>query len=628
MLQAIRSKASSFAAKLLFVVLIVTFVVWGVNFSGLVSLFGGTAANTVVATVGGREISIPQVNQQVQAQLDRMRSVLGTSIDAEQAKQLGILDQALDGMINNNLVELEIKRLGLAIGDEAVRDAILGNPAFRNQAGAFDRNVYSQMLAAEHLTDQDFTALQRTELLRAQLTSALADGMTPPKELVDALYRSRAERRVADLVTLPPSAAGTVPAPTEAQLDEYYNAHKDRFEAPERRSFDVAMLRLDDVAAGIEISEDQLKDAFDKNKGEFATPEQRHVLQLLFNDEAGAKAAAAQLAQGKDFAAVAKDTGGVTTDLGWVGEADLQHEVSEPAFALKEGGTSDPVKDAFGWHILRVTGIKPALEQTFDQVKDKLKQELARDQAANHIADVANTIDDALAGGASFADTVKKFGLKTLSAIAVDAAGKDETGKAADLGADAADVLKAAFSTESGKTSALDEMGDDGYFVVQVGTVAPAAPRPLAEVHDAAARLWQDEARQEALQKVADAIVAEVNAGKSLKDVAAARKLTLTTSAPLPRDGGGDDKLPPPLIAKLFDAKPGAAMDEAAGDSVVIAQLASIAPADPAANKNAVDALAKDLGSSMQNDVLGEYDQALRRTFPVEVDKANLDKVL
>jgi peptidyl-prolyl cis-trans isomerase D len=288
---------------------------------------------------------------------------------------------------------------------------------------------------------------------------------------------------------------------------------------------------------------------------------------------------------------------------------------------------TQPVNDAFGWHILRVAAIKPAEEQSFDQVKDKLKQEIARDQAANRMADVANSIDDTIAGGASFADVAKKFTLKTSSATAVAADGKDEAGKAADLGPGAEAILKTAFATDSGQTSTLSEMGDDGYFLVQVDKVAPAAPRPLAEVHDDVARQWQAEQRQQALQKIADAIVAEVNGGKSLKDAAAARKLEVATSPPLTRTGG-DQKLPPPLIAKLFDVKPGGAVDEAAGDSVVVAQLASIAPADPAADKNAVDALAHDLGTVMQNDVLGEYDQALRRTFPVEVDQANLDKLL
>jgi peptidyl-prolyl cis-trans isomerase D len=626
MLQAIRSKATSFVIKILFGLLILSFGIWGIG-----DIFRTGSTDTTVAKVGGRSISAEQLNQQVQTQLDRLRGLLGGTIDADQAKQLGVVDQALQGLIRSNLVELEINRLGLAIGDQAVRDAIVANPAFHNQAGAFDRNTYNQVLIANHLTDPQFETIQRGELLKAQLSSALADGMTPPKALVDTLYRARAERRVADLLTLPPSAAGAVAQPSEAQIDEFYRAHQSSFQAPERRSFKVAMLRLDDLAAGIEVSDNELKQEFAQRRNEFNTPEQRQLQQMLLPDEATARQAQAQLALGKDFAAVARDLAGMSDpgalDLGWVKPADLPPELADPAFALAQGGTTAPVKSSFGWHILRVAAIKPAEEQSYDQVKDKLKQEVARDRASDRMADVANSMDDAVAGGASFADLEKKFGLKTIAATELDLDGKDAAGKPADLPEARQVILKTAFATDSGQTSSLTEMGDEGYFLVQVDKVIPAATKPLAEVHDEAAKLWQDDARQQALQKAADVIAQEVNAGKSLKDVAAARKLAVTTTAPLQRTGG-DLKLPPALVAKLFDAKQGAAVSEAAGDSVVIAQLSAIEPADPATDKNAVTALSQQLGSVMQSDVLSQYDQALRRNFPVVVNQANLDRLL
>lgn len=626
MLQAIRSKATSFVIKILFGLLICSFGIWGIG-----DIFRTGSTDTTVAKVGGRAISAEQLNEQVQTQLDRLRGLFGGSIDAEQAKQLGVVDQALQGLIRSNLVELEINHLGLAVGDQAVRDAIIGNPSFHNEAGAFDRNIYNQTLLANHLTDAQFETIERGELLKAQLSSALADGMTPPKALVDALYRARAERRVADLVTLPPSAAGAIPAPTEAQIDEFYRAHQDRFQAPERRSFTVAMLRLDDLAATTEVSDAELKDEYAKRQDEFHTPEQRQLEQMLLPDEATAQKAQAQLVSGKDFAAVAKDVAGMSDasalDLGWVKTTDLPPELADAAFAAPQGTTTAPIKSTFGWHILRVTGIKAPEDQTFDQVKDRLKTEVARDAASDHMADIANSMDDAIAGGASFADVVKKFALKTVAVADVDSDGKDQVGKPADLPAARDAILKTAFATDSGQTSQLAELGDEGYFMVQVDKVVPAAVKPLDAVHDDVARLWQDDARQQALQKAADAIVADVNAGKSLKDIAAAQKLAVATSPPLQRTGG-DAKIAPALVAKLFDAKPGAAVSEASGDGVVIAQLESIEPADPATDPTAVNALAQQLGGVMQGDIESEYDQALRRSFPVSVDQANLDRLL
>ncbi|MGH7091235.1 MAG: SurA N-terminal domain-containing protein, partial [Stellaceae bacterium] len=112
MLQAIRSQATSFVVKILFGALIVSFAVWGIG-----DIFRDNGnTDTTVATVGGQDIGMQQVSQQVQAQLNRLRQVFGNDIDIGQAKKLGVVDQALDGLVASTLVDLEINRLGLSIG--------------------------------------------------------------------------------------------------------------------------------------------------------------------------------------------------------------------------------------------------------------------------------------------------------------------------------------------------------------------------------------------------------------------------------------------------------------------------------------------------------------------------------
>ncbi|HUB97141.1 MAG TPA: SurA N-terminal domain-containing protein [Stellaceae bacterium] len=625
MLQAIRSKATSFVVKLLFGLLIVTFGIWGIG-----DIFRSRGPDTTVATVGGMDISADQVNQAVQTQLERLRGLFGGSIDADQAKQLGVVDQALQQIVSQDLIDLEIKRLGLAIGDETVRDAITANPAFHNEQGAFDRDLYAQVLLNNQMTEAQFEQTQRQDLLKAQLTGALSDGMTPPKELVDALYRARAEKRVAATITVPASALGAPPTPTDAELDTFYQAHKDDFRTPERRTFKVALLRLEDVAAGIAVSDADLKSAYDQRQDEFHTAEQRQLQQMLLPDEKTAQEAEKQLAAGTDFATVAKTVAKQTDpgalDLGWEKRDDLPTELADAAFALKQGGVSAPVKSTFGWYILRLVAIKPEQTQSFDQVKDKLKDEVQKDHASDKLADIANNIDDALAGGASFDDVAKKYAMKIVPAAAVDADGKDASGKAVDL-PNSQTILKTAFSTDANQTSPLSELGDDGYFMVAVNSISPATTQPLADVRGAAVTAWQADQRQQALQKLADAMTTEVNGGKSIADVAAEHKLSVETTAPLQRSGN-DPKVPPALVAKIFDAKKGGAVDEVSGDTAVVAQLQSVEPADPAKDPQAVQDLQQQLSGVFQTDMMDQYDQALRKTFPVSVDRSSLDHLL
>jgi peptidyl-prolyl cis-trans isomerase D len=624
MLQAIHSKANSLVVKLLMGLLMATFALWGIG-----DIFRNWSADTSVAKVGGKEISADQLSSAMRDQLARLRNILGNDADIDDATKRGVAENALNGLIDSDLVDLEVQRLGLAMGDGAVRQAILDNPAFRDPSGLFDRNRYQQLLALNQLSEPQFEASVRQDLLRGALTGAVVDGATPPIFMANALYRSRAEQRTAMIVTLTPASVPAPPMPTESQLAAFHDAHKDDFRLPERRSLTLALLRVGDVAATIKIPEAKLKDAYEQHRNEFNTPEERDLKQLLLPDEAKAKAAETALKAGKDFATVAKEAGpdASSADLGWVKRDDLPTDLAKAAFTLPQGKTSAPIKSSFGWHILLVSAIKPATVQPFAAVKDRLQQSMARDQAADAISDIANHVDDAVAAGDSLATIAQKYALKTETIAKVDAQGRGPDGKPVDLPQPSDAILHAAFATPAGQSSPLTELGEEGYFIVHVDTITPAEVQPLAAAHAKAVTLWQDQARKDALKKLAQELVQEVKAGKSLDQAAAARKLTATTTPALQRTSG-DDKVPPALVASIFDAKKGEAVSAPAGDNYAVAQVETIEPADPSKNADAVKDLSDQITGEMRNDLMSAFEQALRAHFPVEINQTNFDRVL
>ena len=130
-----------------------------------------------------------------------------------------------------------------------------------------------------------------------------------------------------------------------------------------------------------------------------------------------------------------------------------------------------------------------------------------------------------------------------------------------------------------------------------------------------------------ALAKVADAIAAEVNAGRSLKDVAAAAQ----AHARHHQAGSAHRRrrrVPPALVAKLFEAKPGQAVTAPAGDSVMVAQSPRSSRPIPPRTRRRCSSSRASSARRMQSDLFSEFDQALRRQFPVEVNQTNLDRLL
>ena len=619
MLQAIRSKASSLVVKLLFGLLIITFGVWGIG-----DIFRNRGTDTTVATVGDRKIDAQELNQAVHEDAERWRQALrGTTLDNEQLKQLGIVDSALQRLIDRSLVDLEIHRLRLAVGEDALDDLIRSNRAFQNDKGVFDPLLYQQFVAAQHMTPQQFKKEIRDDIVRQQLDQALVGGVAPPAELVDTLYRSRAEKRTAEVLSLPPSAVPDPGTPSDAEAQAFYDKHRDDFRVPEQRSFSLGTLRLDDVAAEITVPDARLHEEYQNRAAEFHTPEQRHFEQILLPDEAKAKEAAAALAQGRDFAAVAKDIAGAapdTLDIGFFKKDDLPAPLAGPAFALKPGETSQPVQDPLGWHILKLVEVKPEETQPFEAVKDKLAKEIAHDMAGDQIEKIRDKVEDALAGGAGFADVTQRFGLKVSKIGTVDANGRGADGKPVELPATGTDILKTAFDTPAGQMSQLNELGDNGYYLLQVDTVTPATVKPLDQVKAEVVRLWQQEKREASLAQLAKEIADQVTAGKKLADIAAEHKLASFTTQPLTR-AGGDDKVPANLVANIFAAKPGAAVFAPGGEGYAVAQVKEVLPADPAKDAAQVKQFADRLiVPAMREDMLQEFDKALRGRYSVSID--------
>jgi peptidyl-prolyl cis-trans isomerase D len=275
---------------------------------------------------------------------------------------------------------------------------------------------------------------------------------------------------------------------------------------------------------------------------------------------------------------------------------------------------------------LHVTEIQPAKTQSFDEAKPKLAAELAHEAADSQMSKLMNKVDDALARGDDLDKVASDQQLKLVKATDVDQNGHAPGGGAVTLPSPRADVLRTAFDTAAGQVSNVSETQDGGIFVVRVEKVTPSVVRPLSEVHDQALAAWQQDQRVQHVTKTAKEIVDAVNAGKPLKDVAAERKLTVTTTPQLER-GGAAGGLPPQLVTALFRAKPQQAVQGPSTDGVYVAELTQVIAADPAADKPKVDAVAGQIKQQIEADLFTEYAGALRQRFPVEIDQSRLDKV-
>jgi peptidyl-prolyl cis-trans isomerase D len=555
--------------------------------------------------------------------------MFGGRLDREQAKQLGLLDGALEALINRILFSLGTRDLGVAVSEELVRRTIRANPAFHDDRGQFDRGLFSRVLFENNFTEDVYISVIRADLARSHLTSAVASLGQVPRKTVDAIYRYRHERRIAEHVLVPAASVIGVGVPDQATIDKFYKAHSERYMAPEYRSVTYVSLDPDSLAAEIRVSDDTLREAYDARRDEFTARERRKVDQIVLKDEATARRAHGFLLDGKNFPSIVKELGDDKTNLislGWVERADLLPELADPAFALKDGEVSDPVKSSLGWHILRVTASENKRVQTFEEVREKIRKDIARDLALEGISKFANGLEDALAGGASIEEAADRLNLKAVKIKALDGQGQTANGKPVDgLARDGA-FLKLAFATPEGQESPLSETEAGVYMILRVDAVTRPKPKPIESVRQEIITAWQSEQRAKKAKERAEAIVKRVTAGEKLSTIAAEKKLTFKVTPPFDRTGQ-DAKLGPArvLVAKLFAAKPGEAVIGETGAGAIVGRLREVKPAQPSSDKKAVDATRDSLRQGISSDLLEQFAGALRQRYAVDIKRKTIE---
>ncbi|HRK96590.1 MAG TPA: SurA N-terminal domain-containing protein, partial [Rhodospirillales bacterium] len=171
MLETIRKYTGSFVVKLLFVVLILSFGVWGVA-----DVFRPGGGRDWAVRVGDVEIPTQTIRDDYQRELRRLRQTVGEGLTDETARAFGLPNQVVSGVVARTLLDLEAGRLGLIASDDAVRQAIQADPTFHGPNGTFDPNVLRQVLQVNGLSEDGFVRLVRGDMVRRMLVGSAAAG--------------------------------------------------------------------------------------------------------------------------------------------------------------------------------------------------------------------------------------------------------------------------------------------------------------------------------------------------------------------------------------------------------------------------------------------------------------------
>lgn len=575
---------------LLFLLIIPSFVFFGLE--------GYTRMNeggTVVARVAGTEIQQAEWDfahrNEVQRVLAQTPNLDPRLLDSPQAKYA-----TLERLVRDRVLAAAADDAKLLTTDARLARALQDDPniaSLRNADGSLDLERYRMLVGAQGMTPEMFEANVRRQMSTRQVLAGPGESSFGTVAAADATFGAFLQRREVRVARFAASDFSAGLAPTDAELDAWYQQHLAQFRTPEQARIEYLVLDLDAVTRNIAVSEDDLKTYYEQNRARLAGQEERRASHILINapksasaeERAKAKARAEELlAQARKnpvgFADLARknseDSGSAPNggDLDFLVRSAIDKPISDAIFSLQKGAISDVVESDFGYHVIQLNDVRQPRGASFAEMRPQLEKDLKAQQAQREFAEAAETFTNTVYEQSdSLKPAADKLKLQVQAATVAPVPAAGATGPLA-----SARLLEAVFSADAMQqkrnTEAI-ETGTNQLVSARVVEHLPARTQALDEVKDQVRAGWVAQRAAELAREKGEAQLAEWKAQGEQAKLPAAVTVGRNDS----------QQLPAKLLDAVLRADPAALPVllgvDLAEQGYAVARVEKIAPARP-----------------------------------------------
>jgi peptidyl-prolyl cis-trans isomerase D len=580
MMDNLRAAANHVVLKIILALIILSFVLTGVgNY-----LIGGSG--DYAAKVNGQTIERAQLEQAFQSERSRMQQQLGDQFSAlagNEGYMQQMRRQVLSQLIDNMLLDQYAKKLGLAVSDDQIKDAIRKAPYFQTN-GQFDNAKYLDLIGRMGYTADNFAQSMRQQLVNQQLIQAFGEsGFVLPSES-QAMAALVLQERDVRLATIDLKALQAKQSAGDDELKAYYDQNKNSFIAPEQVKVSYIPLDAASMQDKVKVSEEDISAYYDQHKSSYGQPERKNYSVIQLKTEAEANAALDELKKGADFATLAKEkstdiisrrTGG---ELGWL-EPETTADELKQANLTEKGQLSGVVKSSVGYLIVRLNDIEPEKLKPLSEVHDAIAKQVQQEKAVDAYYALQQKVSEAATSdNESLASAEEAAGVKAAQSNWFT---RDNIPTALNFKPVVQAIFDGSLIGENGapgSNSDVITVDGDRAFVVRVSGHKPEGIEPFDQVKDRVADLVK---RNKAVQEAklqGEKLLVELKQGKGDEAMKAAGLSfgAVQKMARAPEDSQ--------LVESVFalphpqDGKPVYGMSQDRQDNVVLIALDAVKP--------------------------------------------------
>ena len=351
----IRQGANSPFMKILFGIIVIVFVFFGVT--------GGLSQATVIARVNGTDLTDTPLRQ-------KMRQITrGQAVSAEQ--EAFYEEQIILQLIQEELLFEEAEKMGLVVSDHEIALQILSTPAFQDADGNFSKKLMEQAIAMNGWRKDRYEGDIRDGILLSKVQESVQRGVGITDEEVRKEFMAQRTQMSVNWVLLSPDALRDDVPVDDAAVDAYLSANETQVQA----RYDAEKARRWSQPRKFQYSTILLRTDLAEGQGKVDEAEVRKRLEAVL-DEARGGAEFAQLARiwSEDLTAA---RGG---EQGMMREDQIDKALVEQMASVGEGGVTDIVETPLGYVIAHVTLVKDAEETVFADAKGTIARELIAEE--------------------------------------------------------------------------------------------------------------------------------------------------------------------------------------------------------------------------------------------------------
>ena len=611
-----KSKIGTGIVATFFILILAGFAVTDISNFGSGNIGFGMGGSTL-AQVGDQQVLDREMSEAMQRRLQEVRRQNPT---ADYATIAGDFETLLSALIDQRSLLAFADKYGIHLSKRLIDAEIAQIPQTKGLNGKFSDQQYQVFLAQQRMTDAEVrqiiagTLLQRIILTPVATNAHVSVGMAMP--YASMLLEAREGEAAA--VPMEPFRAGL--KPSDADLQRYYSANRNRYMIPEQRTVRIARIGPE-LLSGVTASDKEIADYYNANQATYGARETRNLSQAVVADQAAANAIAAKAKGGAALAAAA-GTGAAVTSLSDQSRqayaAVAGDRAAAAAFSAASGAVVGPIQSDFGWVVVKVDGVKSQGGKSLAQAKEEIAAKLTADKRKQAVEDIVDKVQNAVDEGSNFTEATTANKLAVTTTPLLTAAGTSRSDAAYRLPPELAPALKTGFEIAPNDPPEIVTLPDKkSYALVSPAEVAAAAPAPFASIRVQVENDWITGQAIQRARDTANRIAARATQGVTLAQAVKESGVALPAVRPMGArriqiaEASGQVAAPMQMLFSLPEGKSRAVPDPQ-GRGFFVVKVTKITPGNALLQPGLISRMQNELQEALSQDYAQEFVAAVR----------------